>query len=202
MRMTWAVVLLVLPLSHAHADVDAGEVAEHASDAPKHWVSLGLVSTARPGGANVGPRLEVDGFVVGNWAIGAIVQKVQSTATLDRPSFLHSGQIDDWSAGLRVAYGGYTGGWELRANAALLGVKTDLQDSDFDSPMDGEVRFASTISPALEVGATLSRDLGARFSLAATVAKQWIHQKWAGEEMLTRDTSLSLLSLALRYRLR
>ncbi len=149
------------------------------------WISLGGTLVPGAEGADVGFRLEADLFVRGSWKIGVVGQKIQDTMRVYTNEGMTQGQINDWSAGALLSRTIRRGGWELRGAAGLFLLGSKLHAEDFYEVSYPVYTYDIDLSPSFELSATIARDLGDRWGIAASVATQFISQDWHGNDNMT-----------------
>jgi hypothetical protein len=99
------------------------------------------------------------------------------------------------------------GGWELRGGLGLFAIDSRLRavDLTYYDPIVGYTDMAPfeiDVSPAIEVSASLSRDLGERWGVSVTGAVTHISQDWHNAQMTTtRDEDQRMWVLSLRRRI-
>ena len=170
------------------ASAPVGITATAAPPPSKRWLTMGAMGRMGEGDVQpFGVRAEIDLRTRGNWvfAVGASLQNAE-VGLYDGSG---SGMIDttDLRAVASIAWTKQRGRWQLR-----LGVGAGLMFTTAEGDFDGDLIQADGASPTLELSALVSRELTARWALAAGLILTATHQEYvipSSDSMLvlTRD---------------
>lgn len=193
-------------------DERAGGVTAAAPSRPDaaRWIALGGTRVTNAPGVDPGFRIEADLVTRGPWKLGVAVQKVEDRMLAVTSDGIAQGQIDDWSAGVVASRTVRWRQWELRGALGMFVLGSELHEEAFGGPSapGGFVHsYDIGVSPAVEVSATIARDLGDRWGVGVTVGATLISQEWhapdasAQQMAITRDETQPIGVVSVRRKI-